>query len=355
MKRIIGILALLLVSAGTAFAGENDAAQAAYCQFVTEQAKAQRDLLRTPLAVVGPIQPNTGTPPQLVFGVTNSLSDDKKAGLSMDVARKTCALYTAATEAQMHIYYALPSIEKDVLRHRLQLIQDTSDKLDNLILENMKLVDAQNLTRPALYALQGAKVRLDSTRTAALTGIASPYVPPLSDVPLRQLIADKLENEAATQTATARLAKQQTWDIKLSAGVHRQLANVPSNQSAYGAYGEFGLTYNLGRKAVNSHLDKSVAAYNDWKANQFDDVAHQAVILKRQITDTIAIQETQLKVLQDHDVEIEKNLRALDGVETNSAFAFRNELIADQLVLRVDIGDVQFRMELLKNFVANNF
>src|ERR1700730_4967551 len=86
-----GALAILLIPA--ARAGDDD--QQAYCKYVTQQAAAQRDLLRTPDAVAGFTQPNTGLPTQAVWGLTGSLSNVRKAGLTMDAARKDCELYTA--------------------------------------------------------------------------------------------------------------------------------------------------------------------------------------------------------------------------------------------------------------------
>ena len=362
--KTITLIAVLLVSS-FAVAGDDAAivlanknAVPAFCTAILEQAKAQRDELRTPAAISGITQPNTGLPPQAVFGLTNSLSNDRKAALTMTVAYKTCALYAAATNAQQHLLYALPSLEKDVLRHRLATIQETSDHLDALIAENMKVVDAGNSTRPAVYALQGAKVRLDASRTAALTGIASPYVPPLNDAPIRDLVAAKMVAEDAAERAGIKLTKQSSWDVTLSVGGHRQLSSMSSpgsSASAVGPYGEFNLTYNLGRHAINKHLDASARAYDEWKDSQYDDVSNQARVLNQQISDTIVIQEEQLRVLLSHDAEIEKNLRALDGVETANAVMFRNELLADQLILRVDVSDVQFRIAHLKQFVADNF
>lgn len=354
MKNFTFIAAVLLISTA-AFAGENDQAQAAFCKYTMEQAEAQRDLLRTPSATVGPIQPSTGTAPQMVFGVIGSIADIKKASLTMKAAHTGCELYTAATEAQMHIFFALPGIEKDVLRHRLALIQAASEKLDGMIHEDSKLVAAQNLTRPAVYYLAGARVRLDMSRTAALTGITSPYVPPLSDVPLKTLIGDKLQAEESNQKALTRLQKQSGWDIQLSGGAHRQLNNVTPTTSATGAYGTFSLTYNLGRRKAEQHMDNSVSAYTEWKSSQFDDVAHQAVILKKQIEDTISIQQEQLRVLQDHDIDIVKDLTSMDGVETSNALSFKNQLLADQTILRVDIGDIQFRIALLQQYLSTNF
>jgi len=349
------VLAFAVIFLAPVSAFAQSEAEIAYCKYVTEQAAGQRDLLRTPSALLGPIEPSTGTPPQLVIGVSDSLSDIMKSGLVMKAAKTNCDLYKATAEAQQHLIYALPRIEKDILRHRLDLIQAASDKLSALIADNMKLVEAQNLTRPALYALEGAKVRLDTSRTAALTGIASPYVPPLSDTPIKVLIRDKLAAEAVNLQANDKVEKQSSWDLKLSGGTHRQLSSVAPRVSPFGAYGEFNLTYNLGRRGINRHIDQSEAAYVNWKQTQFDDVVNQAAILKHQITDTLEIEKTQLVILHGHDKEIDANLRSLEGVDTSNAIAFRNQLIADQMVLRVEIGDVEFRMSKLQEFLDANF
>lgn len=326
-----------------------------YCTFVSEQAQAQRDFLRSPHAELGPIQPSTGTPPQMVFGVTESISDLKKASLTMGLAKTSCKLYAATTEAQMHLFYALPGIEKQVLQHRLDLIQSASDQLDSLIASNEKYVDAHNLTKPALYTLQGAKVRLDMSRTETLTGLTTPYVPKLSSAPLRDLVDMKMSAEENFQKANVHLLKQNAWDMKLEGGEHRQIAQVGPGQSPGGLFGTFSLTYNLGSRAANKHLDKSVSAYSAWKTTQFDDVIEQARILKAQIADTITIQQGQLDVLTAHDAQISQNLDSVKDVDSAAAITFKTQLLADRIVLGVDVQDVQFRINSLKKFMQENF
>jgi hypothetical protein len=46
----------------------NPTDQQAYCTYIMEQAQAERDLLRTPTAMAGMTQPETGLPMQLVGG-----------------------------------------------------------------------------------------------------------------------------------------------------------------------------------------------------------------------------------------------------------------------------------------------
>ena len=79
------IVAAFVVPAQAFAQGHND--QQAYCAYVMEQAQAQRDLLRTPTAVAGMTQPETGLPLQVVGGATLGLSELKKSRI--DDGRRT--------------------------------------------------------------------------------------------------------------------------------------------------------------------------------------------------------------------------------------------------------------------------
>jgi hypothetical protein len=217
MKQVTLLITAALLWSIPAFSGENEAARDGYCKYVKEQAKAERDLLRSPSLIAGPTQPSAGTPPEIVFGLTGSLADNLKASLTTKAAGTACDLYAATTEAQQHIYYASAKIEKDSLTHKLDLVQRASDQLEQMIIDEEKLVSAQNVTRPALYYLQSARARLDMRRTSALTGIF-PYVPPMSDVPVRVLVGDKRYAEEANQKANTKLARESGWDFTLTGG-----------------------------------------------------------------------------------------------------------------------------------------
>lgn len=356
MKQACLILAVVLAGSTEVFAGGNDATEDAYCKYVAEQATAQRDLLRSPSAIVGPTQPGAGTPPQMIFGFTDSLANNLKAPLTMRAARTGCDLYVATREAKQHIDFAAPKMERDAFVHRLALVQEGSDQLDQMIRDEEKRVESQNSTRPALYYLQAARARLDMRRTSALTALL-PFVPTLSDVPLRELVSKKLHAEEVDQKAMAKLAKESGWDLELAGGGRQQLAdfNSAANVSETGGFGEVTLTYNFGRHAANNRLDRSVSAYLDFKSNQIEDVARQSEILKKQIEDTVSLLRPQLIALNEHDADIEKSLQSIVGLDTNSALAFRYQLLADRVVLRVDLGDIQFRLDWLESYLRDNF
>jgi hypothetical protein len=351
--------ALLLVAA--AFAADtnedHDARnrnkdQQAYCRYLTEQAAAQRDLLMTPDAVAGITQPNTGLPMQAVWGVSGSLSSVRKGALTMDAARKNCDLYTAATSTQRDIQYALPSLEKQALQHRLELIQQASDSLDALTVTTRKILEAQNMTRPMAFALQTTKIKLDADRADTQSKVVSLYTPQLSDRPLKELVAEKQGREVNEQKALDKLNRQNNWDVALSVGEHQQIDPWIDSR---GAYGEVSISYNLASRAINKHLDQAANAYDDWKKVQEGDVIRNADILKQQVVDGISVQDSRLKALQEEQKQIESNLQLVVSADTTAALDFRNQLTTAQLLLQIEIGDATFRVERLREFLRRNF
>jgi hypothetical protein len=132
-------------------------------------------------------------------------------------------------------------------------------------------------------------------------------------------------------------------------------SNSGLTSSRLGAFGEATLTYNFGRHSAKDHLARSSAGYLDLKANQFDDVAQQAVVLQKQIEDTITFIRPQLSALIEHNSDIEKSLKSIEGLDTANSMTFKNQLLADQIVLRVDMGDIQFRLDWLESYLRDNF
>jgi hypothetical protein len=341
-------IGLLLIPA--AFAGDEE--QQSYCKYVTEEAAAQRDLLRTPNAIAGFTQPNTGLPTQLVWGVSGSLSNVRKAGLTMDEARKNCALYGAASSAQRAIQYALPNLEKEALQHRLGLIEKASENLEALLTMTRKMLEAQNVTRPMAFALQTTKIKLEADRADTQSRITAIYAPQVGDTPLKELVAEKQGSEANERRALDRLARQNNWDVALSVGAHQQVNPLVGNQ---GAYGEVTVSYNLASHAINKHLDQAASAYDDWKKVQEGDVTRNAENLKQQVMSGISVQDGRLKALQEEQKQIESNLQLLGRAETSAAMDFFNQLSTAQLLLGIEIGDASFRLERLKEFLGRNF
>jgi hypothetical protein len=354
-RRILqpSLLAVLLLPIRTVAAAENmDADQKAYCVYLEEQAKAQSDFLRSPDALAGFTQPDTGLPIQLVAGAQLSLSNLKKAGITLDVAGKNCELYKASTNVQLTLQYALPAVEKDALTHRLLLIDEASKSLDALIGKTTQMVEAQNMTRPMLLSLFSTRIKLGSDRADTQSKIAALYVPQLSDQPIKLQVAAKQASDNAEQSSLARLTRQNNWDVALTVGAHQQL-NPAGNSPE--PYGELSVTYNLASRAIDKHLDRQVDAYAGWKKVQENDVERGMAVLRDQVQQTIAAQENRIGTLGQETEEIEKNLKLVSDANTSAALDFRNQLIATQLLLGIETGDATYRRDRLQGFLGRNF
>ena len=326
--------------------------QQAYCTYVVEQAQAQRDLLRTPIATGGFTQPETGLPLQLVAGASVGLSSIRKAGLTMDAARKDCELYKATTGAQQNVQYALSSLEKEALRNRLALIEQASKSLDVLMEKTAEMVAAQNATRLMLFSLQTTRIKLDADRADTQSKITALYIPPLSDKPLKDLVAEKQNSEGSEQRALDRISRQNNWDVALSVGVHQQV-----NPVAFGAqpYGAVSVNYNFASRAIDKHLDRAVEAHDEWKRVQESDVVRSMEVLRQQLEESVSVQEAKLKSLQEERGQIDRNLQLVSNPDTSAAFDFHNQLTAAQLLLELETGDANFRIERLREYLARNY
>lgn len=324
----------------------------AYCTYLTEQAKAQGDLLRTPNAVGAFTQPETGLPTQLVAGASLSLSSYKKAGITLDVARKNCDLYKASVGVQQFLQFALAKIELDSLQNRLTLIETASKSLDALVDNTAKMVAAQNMTRPMLWELKTNTIKLAADRADTQAKIAAIYVPSLSDQPLKLQVAAKQSSDISAQKSIARLSRQSNWDVALSVGAHQQI--YPPSGGAQ-PYGEVTATYNLASRAIDRHLDRSVDAYAEWKKVQEGDAIRNAEVLRRQLMDGIAAQQSRLKALEQESADVEKDLRLVADVDTSAGLDFRNQLTSTKLLLGIEAGDASYRLGRLQEFLNRNF
>jgi hypothetical protein len=330
--------------------GQKD--QQAYCAYVMEQAQAQRDLLRTPVADAGFTQPETGLPMQIVGGATLGLSDVRKAGLTMEAARKNCELYRANLDAQQDVQYAFSNLEKNALQNRLGLIEDASKSLDALMEKTSKMVDAQNATRLMLFTLQTTRIKLDADRADTQSKIAAIYIPTLSDKPLKELVTQKQSGEQQEQKALDKLSRQNNWDVALTVGVHQQVNPVAQGPQPYG---EVTVSYNLASWSINKHLDRAAGAHEEWKRVQEGDVVRSMEVLRQQLLDSIVVQEAKLKSLREESTQIDKNLEAVANPDTSAAFDFHNQLTAALLLLQIETSDASFRIDQTHEYLAKNY
>lgn len=330
----------------------------AYCQFMTEQGKAQAVILRTPSAMSGITQPTTGTIPQLFVGARGSVQDIRKSGMVMEAARKNCDLYKATTDAVESIQYASDALEKEALQNRVSVIDGAIRKFQALMDENNKRVEAGTSTKFALYALQSGLTRLIDERGLAQRSLATKFDVDLNGVPIHVLTTSKDAAEVANQKAVVRLERENNWDLQWEAGVHKTI-NSPTNLAPgihpSGPFAGVSFMYNFGSRSSNKHLAASETAYIEWKRTQNSDVQKSADTLRLNVVKAIGAEEDRLRAIHAQQQAINDNLTLLNDSSSNAGVTFVNQLTADKIILSVEEDDAAYRYGMLTHYLDYNF
>lgn len=351
MKALAMAVAILI--AGTAFGQTKD--QQNYCTYIEEQAAAQRDLQQLPTLSAG-VTPSNGTAPQIVWGVSDSVNSIRKGSLTYSVAKKQCELYTDTTDAQLRIQFDLSNLDAEALNHKLTLISDSISRLDLLIADTRKKVDAQNATWMALYPLEKNRDTLVAQRQQTLAMVALIHVPDrITAEPLSTLIPAVQAENLNVQKAQNKLVKLSGWDISATAGVERPLNPLPAQQGTVTPFLGGTATYSLGSHSANKHLDQSLAAFNAWKLEQQGDLVQGTVILHQLAVATLASDDESLVALQDRMLTLNGRIASMAAMDSDSAITFGNQLKSDRELLVVNQRDLEFRIARLREYISKNF
>lgn len=330
-----------------------DKESAAYCSYATEQAEAQAILLKSPTAIAGITQPNTGTTPQIYSGVIESAVGWRKAGLLRKSALKDCALYSETADVNMKIQNALPELQKAALTQRVVQLMAAINRLDIMIDRMSPTVDVHNTTISQLYVLQIARSKLELDKSNTELQIAQIQLPEIPEASLSSLLSKKWTGELAKQDADAKLATAETWDLRLEGGLHQQIH--PFIAGKPGFYGTAIFEYNFGAKKRARALEAASRNFQVWKYEQKNDAVQEAVILQKQITAGIIAEQEQLVQLKMAYSLIERKLEVTDQVNSKESISFGIQLIVDQISTKVEIGNTEFRIAQLQQYLQDNF
>jgi glycosyltransferase involved in cell wall biosynthesis len=112
--------------------------------------------------------------------------------------------------------------------------------------------------------------------------------------------------------------------------------------------------YNFATRAIDKHLGRAAADYDEWKKMKEGDVVRNMEVLRQQLSENMTVQQAKLKSLQDESEQIRKSLLLLADPDTSAALDFHNQLTASRLALEVETGDTSFRIDGLRAYLAKN-
>lgn len=352
MKTTFIVVLLATGFAGTLHAQTQE--QSAYCSAQMEAARSQADILRTPSLGAGVTQsPLLHSPAQSFLQASESVQGLVKSHRLVTAAKSQCALYQSQEDLTLAVAYAIPVLEKEALEHRLVADMNALVEIDRLIQEGNKLLEAQNIARPAIYSLESSRAKVMQDAAAVRASLAAIVLPILPPTTVRSLLTDEERSVVLNQGASVQVAKTQNFEFSLIVGVRHSI--LPFINSEVGGFGGFTATYNLGAHRSDQHLQKSAQAYEEYNRLAQTGGVTQARMLHEEVINLIAAQKTRISSIAAQRGVIESNLSSVEGIEAPTAMTFRTTLRADAALLRVEEQDAAFRLSTLEQYLTDNF
>jgi hypothetical protein len=316
-----------------------------YCQSKVEAAKAQADILRAPTVVAGVTQsPLVGSPAQGITGLTESVQSFRKGSALVRASEADCALFLAQENLKLAVQYTIPALEREALNNRLSVDYEALHALDEIVAKSTVLLDARSLPRQTVYALQADRARVLQDIAQINTTIAAiPDVPAQSN--LQALIDDEARAEASSETAFVKLGRTSNFDVQLTAGIRHTISPILNNE--LGGYGGFTVTYSLGARNSDRHLAAAARAAGTWNQSETGGATAMAHLLQQQLRDALVAQYSRLAILHQQEQAIRDNSTAIAQVSSQGARSFRTSLDADEILIRIEVMDAQFRIAKL--------
>jgi len=344
------------MTAGSALAEDFASAEKqAYCQYVREQAQAERTLA-TGLTMVGRLgQPDTNTAEkQAVLGVSKSLSKHLQGNVAIEVGNLECELYAHTTDLQRVLKYQLASIDQHVAQQRVQATAEVLAMLDEEIDQAERRKDSGNATIADVLALDQRRQQLFTQYRAAQQTASNPAIPPLRQIDpratLQQIDALTLE----LQTALNRKQRLQTWDVALVVGTQKPiLSSSAGGESGAHAYASVSFTYNLNARAYANQLNKTSASLIALHQQQNDELTQQVGILLKAVDARSRLDREALPRLTAEVSRLAEESARIRNIDTPEALRMRALLRIHLAVATMEQRLAADRLAMLAQATSN--
>jgi hypothetical protein len=85
------------------------------------------------------------------------------------------------------------------------------------------------------------------------------------------------------------------------------------------------------------------------------DVTRGMEIFHDQALKSLVVQQSRLQFIEKEIAEMNRNIQLVSDAETTAALDFRNQLDSIRILLGVESGDANYRIQFLQEFISKNF
>ncbi|KVP17133.1 hypothetical protein [Burkholderia ubonensis] len=330
-----------------AFADEADT----FCQLNQAQSDVQRSIAGSAEVFSSVGDPVTGSSSVVTVGVRKSLSKHYQANLMGKLADAQCTSYRAARKLaeqaqnveQRSNLKAFDAMEP-LLRQALAAANENVKKEQDLLAARAaRLADVKDAFETA-----------DSLRTqlASLAQIRSRQQDqlPAAEVPLKDLVAESVSDQADVAALTSKIQAQAGWEVTVAAGTRTDLRGNAgaSNFIAVTA------TWNFGQPAASRAAGK-VASLTTQLLNEQRDAGMQSLARARDtVHGLIDSEKLVLDGLQQRKLMVDSTIARLAGLDTEDGLRAMRAAKVEQLTAAAKIAGSEARLDYLKGWLARN-
>ncbi|OUL92992.1 hypothetical protein [Paraburkholderia hospita] len=320
IQRVFVCALLTTLSAAAIAQSSADAEKQAYCQYVQDQADAERTL-DTGVEGFGRLGQSDSNPSlkQVVVGLSKSLSKHLQGMSATRAAQLECELYGRTLSVDRAVKYGMPAIDKQLAVAQAADLKDVVDILNEEIESADKRLRSGNGVLSDVLTLRQQRDQVLTQYTAAKTEVASQQIPDVPQIDLKQALARIDETTLDLQDELNHKQKLQAWDVSLVGGMQKPISGVPVNTSTgYQPFVSVTFTYNFNAVSYGRKLDNATRSLMTMRRQLNDELAQKVDGMQRSMADRLSVQKESLPSLLDEQSRLSgeyERLRKLDSPE----------------------------------------
>ncbi|AUT75715.1 hypothetical protein C2L64_46130 [Paraburkholderia hospita] len=348
---------LLLCAWGTAGAQTSaDAEKQAYCQYVQDQADAER-ALDTGIEGFGRLGQSDSNPElkQVVVGLSKSLSRHLQGISASRAAQLECELYGRALSVERFVKYGMPSIDRKIAVRQAADLKDVLDILDEEIAAADKRLRTGNGTLSDLLTLRQQRDQMSTQYVAAKIESTSAQVPDVPQVDLKQALAQIDETTLDLQDELNHKQKLQAWDVALVGGMQKPISGTAMNTSTgYRPFVSVTFTYNFNAVSYGHKLDNATRSLMTMRRQLNDELAQKVDGLQKSMAERLNVQKESLPQLLDEQSRLSGEYERLRTLDSPEALRMKSQIRVSLAMAAMKVHLARLQITLLSQSYAQD-
>ncbi|WP_238268904.1 hypothetical protein [Paraburkholderia terrae] len=333
-----------------------DAEKQAYCQYVQDQADAERTL-DTGVEGFGRLGQSDSNPSlkQVVVGLSKSLSRHLQGISATRAAQLECELYSRTLNVDRFVKYGMPSIDRQVAIQQVADLKDVLDILNEEIMSADKRLQSGNGTLSDLLTLRQQRDQVAAQYVAAKTEVASQPIPEVPHIDLKQAIAQIDDTTLDLQSELNHKQKLQAWDVSLVGGMQKPISGAPVNTSTgYQPFVSVTFTYNFNAASYGRKLDNATRSLMTMRHQLNDELAQKVDGLQRSMAERLAVQQENLPQLLDEQNRLSDEYERLHTLASPEALRMKSQIRVSLAMAAMKVHLARLQITLLSQNYAQD-